>query len=93
MIGAGDILSRYPRPWEGQSNEDFFSAVQRFITVGYDSTTGISTLRVEAFAARDAQRLNDAMLAGGEALVNPAERTGFRCGNPRRGKLLAPAQR
>lgn len=70
MIGAGDILSRYPRPWEGQSNEDFFSAFQRFITVGYDSTTGISTLRVEAFAARDAQRLNDAMLASGEALVN-----------------------
>ena len=70
MMGEGDVLSRYPRPWEGRSNEDFYSAFQRFTTVGYDSTTGISTLRVEAFAARDAQRLNDALLASGEALVN-----------------------
>lgn len=70
MLGRGDMLSRYPRPWEDRSNESFFTAFQRFTTVGYDSTTGISTLRVEAFEARDAQRLNDAMLASGEALVN-----------------------
>lgn len=71
FAGPGaDIFSKYPRPWEGQTDEAFFKAFQRFTEVGYDSTTGISTLRVEAFSGRDAQRLNNAMLTGGEALVN-----------------------
>lgn len=65
-----DSFSRYPRPWEGRSKEALFKGFQRFIVVGYDSTTGISTVRVEAFRARDAQALNEALLAGGEQLVN-----------------------
>ena len=44
------------------------------MTVGYDSTTGISTLRVEAFSAKDAQRINALLLDGGEALVNRLNR-------------------
>lgn len=65
-----DAFSRYPRPWEERSNEGLHEGFQRFVTVGYDSTTGISTLRVEAFRARDAQALTEALLAGGEQLVN-----------------------
>ena len=65
-----DPLSRYPRPWESQSSEDLYRGVRRFVVVGYDATTGISTLRVEAFRPNDAQRMANEFLAGGEALIN-----------------------
>ena len=38
--------------------------------MGYDSQTGISTLRVQAFRASDAHDVARALLDGGEALVN-----------------------
>lgn len=65
-----DAFSRYPRPWEDRSSEGLHKGFQRFITVGYDSTTGISTLRVEAFRARDAQALTEALLGSSEQLIN-----------------------
>lgn len=65
-----DAFSRFPRPWEGRSNEALYKGFQRFITVGYDSATGISTLRVEAFRPRDAQTLTEALLSSSEDLVN-----------------------
>lgn len=67
---GADFLSRFPRPWEGQTFEDLYKGFQRYVVVGYDSTTGISTLRVEAFRADDSQRLAAALLDGGEQLVN-----------------------
>jgi capsular polysaccharide transport system permease protein len=65
-----DILSRYPRPWEQSSTESMYKAFQRLLTVGYDGTTGISTVRVEAFTPQDAQTLNTALLDNGEKLIN-----------------------
>lgn len=65
-----DMFSRYPQPWNGSSEEELYKGVQRFITVGYDSTNGISTLRVEAFSPEDARRVADILLSGGERLVN-----------------------
>ena len=65
-----DILSRLPRPFTDSSNETFRQQFNSYLTVGYDSQTGISTLRVEAFTAADAQRIADALLEGGEGLVN-----------------------
>lgn len=67
---GADAFSRFPRPWEGRSQESLYKGFQRFVTVGFDSTTGISTVRVEAFRARDAQALNEALLSGGEQLIN-----------------------
>lgn len=67
---GADPLARYPRPWDSPSEEGLYKGFQRFLTVGYDSTTGISTLRVEAFRAADAQAVSEALLVGGEALVN-----------------------
>lgn len=67
---GADFLSRFPRPFQSTSNEDLFKAYQRFVTVGYDSTSGISTLRVEAFTPRQARNLSEGLLAGGERLVN-----------------------
>jgi BexC/CtrB/KpsE family polysaccharide export inner-membrane protein len=65
-----DVLARFPRPFEGQSFENLYRSYRRFVTVGYDSQTGISTLRVEAFRPGDARDIAAALLDGGEALVN-----------------------
>lgn len=65
-----DVLSRLPRPFTDPSNETFRQQFNSYLTVGYDSQTGISTLRVEAFTAEDAQRIADGLLQGGERLVN-----------------------
>lgn len=72
MLGpkGADIFSRYPNPLESRSTEGLEKALERFVTVGYDSTKGISTLRVEAFRPQDAQRLSIALLDGGEKLIN-----------------------
>ena len=53
-----DVFSKYPQPWEGRTQEGLYKGLQRFVTVGFDSTTGISTLRVEAFKPQDAQSLS-----------------------------------
>jgi capsular polysaccharide transport system permease protein len=65
-----DFLARFPRPFEGESFENLYKNYKRFVTVGYDSQTGISTLRVQAFRAADAHELADALLNGSENLVN-----------------------
>ena len=65
-----DVLSRFPRPWENRSSEGLYAGFKRFVVVGYDSTTGISKLRVEAFSARDANAIAEGLLSGGERLVN-----------------------
>lgn len=65
-----DIFSRYPNLIEDNSQEGLHHSFQRFVTVGYASQTGISTLRVEAFTPADAQLLANAMLDQGEALIN-----------------------
>lgn len=67
---GADWFSRAPRPWESNGDETLYKGFQRFLTVGYDATSGISTLRVEAFSAKDAERINAAMLDSGEALIN-----------------------
>ena len=67
---GSDFLMRFPRPFEGRSFETLFRNYQRFVTVGYDSQTGISKLTVRAFRAGDAHTLADSLLDGGEALVN-----------------------
>ncbi len=67
---GSDFLQRFPRPFERDSNEHLYRAYKRFVTVGYDSTTGVSTLRVEAFDAADARAVATALLDGGERVIN-----------------------
>jgi BexC/CtrB/KpsE family polysaccharide export inner-membrane protein len=47
-----------------------FHAYQKRLVIGYDSTTGISTLRTEAFNPRDAQAMSKILLEGSERLIN-----------------------
>jgi capsular polysaccharide transport system permease protein len=65
-----DFLARFPRPFEGDKFENLYKSYQRFVTVGYDANTGISTVRVEGFRSGDAREIAEALLSGGEALVN-----------------------
>lgn len=67
---SADPLSRAIQPWSSGSKESTYKRIQKFFTVGYDSTTGISTIRVEAFNAADAQKLNASLLDAGEKLIN-----------------------
>lgn len=65
-----DAFSRYPRFGESETFEGLYKGFDRFMVVGYDSSTGLSTLRVEAFRPKDAQAMAEALLVGGERLVN-----------------------
>jgi len=65
-----DLLSRFPRPFERPSFENLYDSFGRFVTVGQDPLTNISTLRVRAYRPEDARALADALLAGGEGLIN-----------------------
>lgn len=65
-----DAFSRLPPFWQDGSFDDFYRGFGRYVTVGYDSTTGISTLRVQAFRPEDATMIAQRLLGGGERLVN-----------------------
>ena len=65
-----DFVARFPRPFEGQSFENLYRAYGRFVVVGYNSQTGISTLRVQAFQPQDSAAIANALLDGGERVIN-----------------------
>ena len=65
-----DAFSRLPLPLSDSSFETFHKQFNGYVTVGYNSGSGISTLRVEAFTPEDAQRVNNALLQSAETLVN-----------------------
>nr|WP_312120875.1 chain-length determining protein [Brevundimonas diminuta] len=67
---GADPFSRYPRFLQRASEEARYKALKRFVTVSYNPSSGITTLRVQAFAAPDAQAMNLALIAEGENLVN-----------------------
>jgi capsular polysaccharide transport system permease protein len=65
-----DFLARYPSILYGGSEERLFDYFQRMLTVVVVPTTGLTTLRVDAFRAADAQKVAAALLDLGEDLVN-----------------------
>jgi len=65
-----DWLARYPNPIDWDNAEDFYRYYQRRVEVIYDTTTGISTLQVQAFRAEDAQQIASLLLTQSEALIN-----------------------
>lgn len=71
---GADLFARFPRPFEKDNSETLYRAYRRFVSVGYDATTGISTLQVRAFRPQDARVLADALLARGEVVVNTLNR-------------------
>ncbi len=68
--GNGDPLWRFPNFFTSDTREGLFRHYERIVSVDFDSTTGVGTLKVEAFRPDDAHRLTTALLAGAEQLVN-----------------------
>jgi capsular polysaccharide transport system permease protein len=65
-----DRLARFDGFRLDGSQEALFKYYQKVVGVDFDTTTGISSLKVHAFDAHDAQRINEELLQMGEALVN-----------------------
>jgi len=65
-----DIFWRYP-PFLFQANDDrLYRHYLRLVSVKYDRSTGVATLRVQAFRPDDARRLATALVARSEAFIN-----------------------
>jgi capsular polysaccharide transport system permease protein len=67
---GADILMRFPWPLQDPNFENLFQSYKRFVHVGLDDQTEISTLRVEAFRPDDARTLASALLDQSEVLIN-----------------------
>lgn len=67
---GGDVLWWYPGLLRRRTGERLWRHFQRFLTIEFDSSTGITTIRVLAFAPEDAQTLARTLLSNAEALIN-----------------------
>jgi capsular polysaccharide transport system permease protein len=67
---TNDFFNRFP----GVDPDDSFEALHRYyqkqVGIDYDTVSSISILRVRAFSAEDAQKINQLLLEMGERLVN-----------------------
>jgi capsular polysaccharide transport system permease protein len=68
--GEGDFLSRFPELDMDDSFEALHRYYQKQVSVQLDTLSSISTLRVRAFNADEAHRINQMLLDMGEALIN-----------------------
>lgn len=65
-----DVLSRFPRFYEGGSFEDLYDYYGLMVSVQPDTDTGLTILKVNAFTPEEAVRLNAGLLELSEELVN-----------------------
>lgn len=65
-----DFLARFPNFYTADSLEGFYRYYKRMISIDVDDSTGISTIRVSAFTADDAQRIARGLIQASEGLVN-----------------------
>jgi capsular polysaccharide transport system permease protein len=65
-----DFLDRFGAIDWDRSFETLYRYYKKRVSVEYDSASSISVLRVSAFTAHDANRINDLLLGMGEQLVN-----------------------
>jgi capsular polysaccharide transport system permease protein len=65
-----DLVWRFPNPFEPSGEEGLFRHFQRMVSASFDSTTGVNTLKVQAFSPGDAQRIAESLLGAAEGLVN-----------------------
>jgi len=67
---GADFLSRFPRPFEDGSFENFYRYYGSMVSADVDADTGIAVLQTEAFTPGDAYQINVKLLDLSEALVN-----------------------
>lgn len=68
--GGHDFIWKFPNFFTSQTDEGLFWHYQRMVSADFDSTTGVSTLKTQAFSPEAAQRLAAALLESAESLVN-----------------------
>jgi len=68
--GDGDFLSRFPELDKDDSFEALHRYFQKQVSLQLDTLSSISTLRVHAFNAEEAQLINQMLLDMSEALIN-----------------------
>jgi capsular polysaccharide transport system permease protein len=68
--GHRDPLWGFPNILASNTEEGLFKLFKRMTWAGFDNATGVMTLRVQAFAPGDAQRMTAALLEAAEAMVN-----------------------
>jgi len=65
-----DPLWRYPSMFTTHDAQRLVKYTRHLVSVHYDQTTGISTLKVQAFSADDSKKIADTLLRNSELLVN-----------------------
>jgi capsular polysaccharide transport system permease protein len=71
MARAGrDPIWQFPSLLNGDTDEDLFQHYLSLVSVDYESSTGVTTLHVEAFRPQDAHRIATVLVQGGEDLLN-----------------------
>ena len=65
-----DFFWSFPNPFEPNSQEGLFWHFQRMVSADFDSTTGMNTLKVQAFTPADAKRIATSLLEAAEGLIN-----------------------
>lgn len=60
--GRGDLLSRFPAPWEQDRYEDFVDYYQRQVQVNIDPQSTVGVLTVRGFDSKQVQDWNRALL-------------------------------
>jgi capsular polysaccharide transport system permease protein len=65
-----DVVNRFPGWDRDASFEALHRHYQKHVGISYDTVSSISVLRVRAYTADDAKRINEMLLEMGERLVN-----------------------
>jgi len=65
-----DFLSRFPQPFADNSFESLFKFYTKMVDTRLDTETSTATIKVKAFTAEDAYRINSRLLNLSEELVN-----------------------
>jgi capsular polysaccharide transport system permease protein len=66
----GDFVTRFPGLLRRTDFEALYRHYTHFVSVETDSGTGVTTLQVKAYRAKDAQKLAEALLEYSEQLIN-----------------------
>lgn len=69
-VPEADALARFPSLLYGQTLEELHHFLGWMVTTSYSNTTGITTLRVQAFRPEHAKLISDKLLLHSERLVN-----------------------
>jgi capsular polysaccharide transport system permease protein len=69
-VAKHDPIWGYPSFFRAENNERLYDHYGRMMSATFDSTTGVSSLKFEAFTPQDAQTLTATLLGAAETLVN-----------------------